>query len=200
MLRNLAPLLPEIWGTLPRQRALTSWKEVCLPSPAWVPGLCPPPPSPGSNYQASVCALRVQRAGPARPRRPRPRPARPAGGVRNPGCGHGEHESACPGQLAPPPAPAPGTAAVGRAPRPACRVRAGATHGGRLRGGGRGGQGARRGAGCVALGSALLLALPAPSGRPPRRGGAEGRSGQPRPRRRLEARPVTQAGARGAPC
>lgn len=152
--------------------------------------LCPPPPLPGSNYQASACALGVQRAGPARPRRPRPRPARPAGGVRNPGC--------VPRAMCSPASPSPGHRCA-RACAPSCpsspRGRYSRRKAARRRARWAGGA-----AGCVALGSALLLALPAPSGRPPRRGGAEGRSGQPRPRRRLEARPVTQAGARGAPC
>lgn len=133
-----------------------------------------------------VCALGVQRAGPARPQRPRPRPARPAGGVRNPGCGLGEHESACPGQFAPPPAPAPGTAAVGRAPRPARRARTGATHGGRLLAAGAVG----RGRGGV-RGAGLRSAPRAPGAlRPP---------AQPRRSRGAERPAPSQAPAGGAP-
>lgn len=59
---------------------------------------------------------------------------------------------------------------------------------------------AQPGAWCSAVGSAVSLRSRRPPARPPSRVGAQGRSAQPRPRRRLEARPAARDGARGAPC
>lgn len=97
-------------------------------------------------------------------------------GVRDPGGGLGEPESA-PGSNLPPPAPAPRALSHPSSPQ------TGATHGERLRWAGTAGA-----TGCAALGSALLPARCPPA--EPRR--SRGGGAAARPRRRLEARPASR--------